>query len=96
MMHHRKNVLEKTGRMRVLFCVRKCMVQSVHNRVSFGNEVRRSLRNVRHEMKNTLPELVHGEHFMRGITMVIERLNENGSEPMGNEKVKDWHEKGLC
>jgi hypothetical protein len=32
------------------------------------------LRGIRQEVKTALPKFVHGEHFMRSISVVIKRL----------------------
>ncbi len=43
-------------------------------------------------METALPEFVHGEHFMRGVPMVVKCLGKDGNEPVRNKKEQDWHE----
>jgi hypothetical protein len=69
MHHHGKYFLEKMRRMRVLFGVAICVVHAVQNSVSPRIEVRRALSNPGKNIKEALPEFIHGEHFMRRITM---------------------------
>ena len=62
--HHRKHVVGVVGRVRVFFGVAESVVHPVQNGVRARTQVRRSLRQVGQKIKETLPELVHREHFM--------------------------------
>lgn len=88
---HGKNVFEKIGGMRVFFRVRKRMVHPVHNGIGLGHEIGRALRCIGQKMESTLPILVHREHLVRSISMVEERLEKNGNEPVGCEKYENGH-----
>jgi hypothetical protein len=63
--------------MRVFFSVRKSVVHPVHDGISLGYEVRRSLRGVCQKVKDALPEFVHREHFMRGVPVMKKGLEKD-------------------
>lgn len=91
MQHHGKNIFEKIGRVRILLRIRKGMVHPVHDGISPRYQIRRALYSIRQKVKNTLPKLVHGEHFVRSVAVVKKSLEENSAKPMRHEKAKYSH-----
>lgn len=62
--------------MRIFFGVAVSVVHAVHDGVSTRIEKRGTLSYKGKEVKETIPEPVHGEHFMRRIPMQEKCLTE--------------------
>lgn len=76
MHHHAENFTKEVGRMWILFCITIGVVHPVKDRISSRVQVGRTLRNPCKNVKEFLPEGIHGKHFMRGVAMKKEGLAE--------------------
>ena len=91
--HHREKILVITRGMWIQFRVGIGMMHPVHDAVSAGAQVRRSLRNISHNKKEAFPEPAHGEGSMRSITMKKEGLGKKRQVPMKNKKDNNRYHK---
>lgn len=62
--------------MRVFFGIAVGVMHTVHNGIRSWIEKRGTLSNKREQVKETIPESVHGEHLMGCITMQEKCLTE--------------------
>ncbi len=62
--------------MRVFFCVRICMVHTVHDGIGPWTHIGRSLGKTSENQKETFPEFVHIKGTMGGITVPEKCLRE--------------------
>lgn len=75
----------------IFFRVAVSVVHAVHDGIRTGVKKGRSLGKNGKPIEKTLPELIHGEHFMRSIPVQKKRLAKERQEPMSEEKNENSH-----
>jgi hypothetical protein len=77
--------------MRILVGIAVCMMHAVKDSISAGVQERRSLGKKSKKIKETLPGLIHAEHFVRRVAMQEESLAKKRKEPVGKKENQDVH-----
>lgn len=77
-------------RMGIFLSVTVSMMHSMHHRICFRAQVRRTLSGISHNVEEFLPKLVHGEHAMGCISVQEKGLAEQRHVPVAEEECKNY------
>lgn len=88
--HHRKDVASMVvRRVRIVFGIAVGMVHPVEDSIGPWAQIRRPLGHICEGVKETFPELAHGEHFMCRIAVQEKSLREQRQVPVCYKKHDD-------
>jgi len=80
--------------MRIVLRIGKRMVHAVHYAIGPWAQVRRTLRDIRHDKKELLPGFAHGKRPVRGIAVLKKGLGKKRQVPVEHKGTKN-NDQGL-